>query len=60
MDKLEGNGGDGVMVSHDGLDPDFNEFSQFALGLGNTSLPEREPFGFDEFVGLDDFGTVSC
>ena len=60
VDKLEGNGGDGVMVSHDGLDPDFNEFSQFALGLGNTSLPEREPFGFDEFVGLDDFGTVTC
>lgn len=61
--KLEGDGGDGgdgVMVSHDGLDPDFNEFSQFALGLGNTSLPEREPFGFDEFVALDDFGTVTC
>lgn len=58
--KLEGDGGDGVMVSHEELDPDFNEFSQFALGLGNTSLPEREPFGFDEFVALDDFGTVSC
>lgn len=58
--KLEGEGGDGVMVSHEELDPDYNEFSQFALGLGNTSLPEREPFGFEEFVALDDFGTVSC
>jgi hypothetical protein len=58
--KLEGDGGDGVMVSHEELDPDFNEFSQFALGLGNTSLPEREPFGFDEFVAMDDYGTVSC
>ncbi|KAJ5911440.1 uncharacterized protein N7473_000743 [Penicillium subrubescens] len=58
--KPEGDGGDGVMVSHEELDPDFNEFSQFALGLGNTSLPEREPFGFDEFVALDDYGTVSC
>lgn len=58
--KPEVDGGDGVMVSHDGLDPDFNEFSQFALGLGNTSLPEREPFGFDEYVALDDFGTVTC
>ncbi|KAJ5157376.1 uncharacterized protein N7482_008476 [Penicillium canariense] len=53
--------GDGVMVSHEELDPDYNEFSQFALGLGgNSSLQEREPFGFDEFVALDDFGTVSC
>ncbi|KAF3394144.1 hypothetical protein F1880_005257 [Penicillium rolfsii] len=58
--KLEGDGGDGLMVSHEELDPDFNEFSQFALGLGNTSLPEREPFGFDDFVALDDYGTVSC
>ncbi|KAJ5679038.1 hypothetical protein N7462_007282 [Penicillium macrosclerotiorum] len=53
--------GDGVMVSHEELDPDFNEFSQFALGLGNSSLQDREPFGFDEFVALDDFAaTVSC
>ncbi|KAJ5625642.1 hypothetical protein N7510_001951 [Penicillium lagena] len=55
--------GDGIMVSHEELDPDFNEFSQFALDLGNSSHPhlgEREPFGFDEFVALDDFATVSC
>ncbi|KAJ5585098.1 uncharacterized protein N7459_004898 [Penicillium hispanicum] len=54
--------GDGVMVSHEPLDPDFNEFSQFALGLGNSSNPlqEREPFGFDDFVAIDEFGTVTC
>ena len=52
--------GDGVMVSHEELDPDFNEFSQFALGLGNSSLQERDFNGFDEFVALDDFGTVTC
>ncbi|KAJ5085424.1 hypothetical protein N7532_010195 [Penicillium argentinense] len=52
---------DGVMVSHEELDPDYNEFSQFALGLGgNSSLQERESFGFDEFVTIDEFGTVSC
>ncbi|KAJ6110217.1 hypothetical protein N7486_002452 [Penicillium sp. IBT 16267x] len=38
---------EGVMVSHEELDPDFNEFSQFALGLdGNSSLQDRESFGF--------------
>lgn len=52
--------GDGVMVSHEELDPDFNEFSQFALGLGNSSLQERDFNVFDEYVALDDFGTVSC
>lgn len=52
--------GETVMVSHEELDPDYNEFSQFALGLGNSSLSEREPFGFDDFVALDDFGTVTC
>ncbi|OQD75231.1 hypothetical protein PENDEC_c008G00126 [Penicillium decumbens] len=55
--KTEGNG---VMVSHEELDPDFNEFSQFALGLGNSSLQERDFNGFDEFVALDEFGTVIC
>ncbi|KAJ5084475.1 hypothetical protein NUU61_009054 [Penicillium alfredii] len=53
-------GDDGVMVSHEDLDPDFNEFSQFALGLGNTSFGDRETFGFDELVTLEDFTTVSC
>lgn len=52
--------GDGVMVSHEELDPDFNEFSQFALGLGNSSLQERDLSGFDEFVALDDYASVSC
>ncbi|KAJ5785536.1 uncharacterized protein N7503_010748 [Penicillium pulvis] len=52
---------EGVMVSHEELDPDFNEFSQFALGLdGNSSLQDREPFGFEDFVTLDEFATVSC
>jgi hypothetical protein len=52
---------EGVMVSHEELDPDFNEFSQFALGLdGNSSLQDREPFGFEDFVALDEFATVSC
>lgn len=52
--------GEPVMVSHEELDPDYNEFSQFALGLGNSSMSEREPFGFDDFVALDEFGTVTC
>lgn len=52
--------GNGVMVSHEGLDPDFNEFSQFALGLGNSTLQEREFSGFDDFVALDDYATVTC
>ncbi|KAJ5648048.1 hypothetical protein N7490_004420 [Penicillium lividum] len=51
---------EGVMVSHEELDPDFNEFSQFALGLGDSSLQDREPFGFEDFVTLDEFATVSC
>ncbi|KAJ5908928.1 hypothetical protein N7495_001610 [Penicillium taxi] len=50
---------EGLMVSHEGLDPDFNEFSQFALGL-DSSPQERDNYGFEEFVALDDFGTVSC
>ncbi|KAF7712058.1 Uncharacterized protein PECH_004716 [Penicillium ucsense] len=60
--KMDGDGGEGLMVSHEESDPDFNEFSQFALGLptGSGSFSDREPFGFDEFVALDDFGTVSC
>lgn len=57
--KVEAND-DGLMVSHEELDPDFNEFSQFALGLGNSSLPERDFSGFDEFVALDDYASVSC
>lgn len=62
VSKLDGDFGEALMVSHEGSDPDFNEFSQFAHGLpsGPNSLSDREPFGFDEFVALDDFGTVSC
>lgn len=26
---------EGMLFSHDALDPDFDEFSWFALGLGN-------------------------
>ncbi|KAJ5310249.1 uncharacterized protein N7443_002710 [Penicillium atrosanguineum] len=52
--------GDGIMVSHEELDADFNEFSQFALGLGNSSLQERDFNGFDDFVHLDEYGSVSC
>ncbi|KAJ5852098.1 uncharacterized protein N7529_011483 [Penicillium soppii] len=45
-----------AMVSGE-LDPDFTDFSQFALHLGNVS--EREPFGFEDFA--DEFATsVSC
>lgn len=53
--------GDGIMVSHDQLDPDYNEFSQFAMGLGNSSNPlqEHESFGLDDFVILDEFGAVA-
>lgn len=49
-----------TVFSHEELDPDYNEFSQFALGLGTSSPTEREPFGFDDFVALDEFGTVTC
>ncbi|KAJ5083632.1 hypothetical protein N7456_013059 [Penicillium angulare] len=55
--------GEEVMVSvpHQELDPDFNEFSQFALGLdGNSSLQDRDAIGFDEFFTIDEFATVSC
>jgi hypothetical protein len=52
--------GDGIMVSHEELDQDFNDFSQFALGLGNSSLQERDFNGFDDFVHLDEYGSVSC
>lgn len=50
-----GKNDEGILFSQE-LDPDFDEFSQFALGLGTTTeLSEREPFGFDDFVTLDDF-----
>lgn len=50
-----GKNDEGILFAQ-GLDPDFDEFSQFALGLGTTTeLSEREPFGFEDFVTLDDF-----
>ncbi|KAJ5224929.1 uncharacterized protein N7469_008432 [Penicillium citrinum] len=43
------------------LDPDYSDFSEFAYGLGgNSSLSDRDAFGFDDFVALDEFGTVTC
>ncbi|KAJ5185102.1 hypothetical protein N7472_009942 [Penicillium cf. griseofulvum] len=56
-------GGDGIMVSHEGMDPDFTDFSQFASHLGNSTVPlsdRDQPFGFDDFIAVDDFTSVSC
>lgn len=55
--------GDGIMVSHEGLDPDFTDFSQFAFHLGNSAVPlsdRDQPFGFDDLLAVDDFTSVSC
>ncbi|CAI7580978.1 unnamed protein product [Penicillium glandicola] len=54
---------DGIMVSHEGMDPDYNDFSQFAFHLGNTDVPlsdRDQPFGFDDLITVDDFTSVSC
>lgn len=52
---------DGLMVSHDQLDPDYNDFSQFAMGLDHASDPlqEHETYGIDDFVVLDEFVPVA-
>ncbi|KAI9934179.1 hypothetical protein ASPWEDRAFT_38290 [Aspergillus wentii DTO 134E9] len=51
---------EGILFSHEELDPDFDEFSRFAFGLGNNAGQDREAFGgFDEFVTLDDFAAVA-
>ncbi|CAI7576081.1 unnamed protein product [Penicillium bialowiezense] len=44
------------------LDPDYTDFSQFAFNLGSSDLPlERDqPFGFDDFLAVDEFTSVSC
>ncbi|CAG8098401.1 unnamed protein product [Penicillium salamii] len=44
------------------MDPDYTDFSQFAFNLGTTGLPhEREqPFGFDDYIAVDEFTSVSC
>jgi hypothetical protein len=56
--------GDGTMVSHEGLDPDFTDFSQFALHLGNSTVPlsdRDQHFVFDDYLAVnDDFTSVSC
>ncbi|OQE30495.1 hypothetical protein PENFLA_c003G05968 [Penicillium flavigenum] len=54
---------DGIMVSHEGMDPDFTDFSQFAFHLGNSTVPlsdRDQPFGFDDLLAVDDFTSVSC
>lgn len=47
----------GLLFSNNSLDPDFDEFNKFALGLGGNvnEMQERDLFAFDEFVTLDDF-----
>lgn len=56
-----GKNDEGILFTQDVLDPDFDEFSQFAMGLGTTTeLPERDGFGFDDFVTLDDFTTAAA
>ncbi|KAJ5960164.1 uncharacterized protein N7479_007314 [Penicillium vulpinum] len=55
--------GDGIMVSGEGMDPDYTDFSQFAFHLGNSTVPladRDQPFGFDDFIAVDDFTSVSC
>ncbi|RHZ55229.1 uncharacterized protein CDV56_107238 [Aspergillus thermomutatus] len=48
--------GEVVFSSHQGLDPDYDEFSRFAWGLGNDApIQDRETFGFDDYVALDEF-----
>ncbi|CDM33685.1 hypothetical protein DTO013E5_1459 [Penicillium roqueforti] len=54
---------DGIMVSHEEMDPDFTDFSQFAFHLGNSNVPlsdRDQPFAFDDLLALDDFTSVSC
>ncbi|CAG8222713.1 unnamed protein product [Penicillium olsonii] len=44
------------------MDPDFTDFSQFAFDLGSSGLPSErdQPFGFDEYIAVDEFTSVSC
>ncbi|KAJ5328210.1 hypothetical protein N7452_008600 [Penicillium brevicompactum] len=43
------------------LDPDYTDFSQFALNLSSDMPHERDqPFGFDDFLAVDEFTSVSC
>ncbi|KAA8644745.1 hypothetical protein EYZ11_002198 [Aspergillus tanneri] len=51
--------GDSVSFSHEGLDPDFAEFSQFAFGLGNAPQLAEGDFRFDDLVTLDEFSITA-
>lgn len=62
-DGGNGNGnGDVNMVSNEGMDADYSDFSQFALHLGNSTVPfsDREQFGFHDFIAVDEFTSISC
>lgn len=51
---------DSLMMSHEKLDPDFDDFSQFALALGDDSgMRELDGFGLDEFVSADEFAAMA-
>lgn len=41
--------------SHDGIDPDYADFSQFAFTLTNTPPMTEGDFKFDDLVAFDDF-----
>ncbi|TQB76848.1 hypothetical protein MPDQ_006625 [Monascus purpureus] len=51
----------GLMVSNcEGFDPDFDDFSRFALGLGSNIIDTpAEPFFFDDFVSFDDYAMAA-
>lgn len=61
QDSARTDRGCGLMVSNNGeLDPDFDEFSRFAFGLGRNSYDQQqESFGFDDLVAFDDFATTA-
>ena len=44
-----------VPFSHDGIDPDYADFSQFAFTLTNTPPMTEGDFKFDDLVAFDDF-----
>ena len=48
-------GSEGMFFSSNDLDPDFDDFSQYAFRLGNfANMGERnDVFGFDEMVSHD-------
>ena len=63
MDGGKGNeNGDGILVSNEGMDSDYSDFSQFALHLRNSTVgpSDREPFGFGDSIAVEEFTSVSC